>query len=387
MMKRIYFFQFLLFAAIGCRDKYVSPAIPPPNGYLVVEGIINSGDGPTNITLSRATPLTTQTVVYESGATVSVEGSDNSISNLIEKGNGVYSSDQLNLNSNQQYRLHIKTADGKEYISDFVGVKTSPEIDSVNWQRQSSGLQIYVNTHDPQNNTRYYKWDYDETWQIHSPYVVSYKFISNNAPVPQNNVTIVPSAPDSSVINCWQSRSSSQLLIASSAKLTNDVVYAMPINFIAQGSVKLSARYSILVRQYAITPDAYDFLYKLKKNTEQTGSIFDAQPSNLNGNIHCITDPGEQVVGFVSVSSVTKKRIFIDFLQVPGWNYYSGCYQDTVLNDSSSRKEAYARGLVLTGICQLYAPNQDSIISYFGTSVDCVDCTLQGSNIKPPFWQ
>jgi len=44
-MKRfcsIIFFSLLLF---GCREEYISPVITPDLGYLVVEGVINSGTG------------------------------------------------------------------------------------------------------------------------------------------------------------------------------------------------------------------------------------------------------------------------------------------------------------------------------------------------------
>jgi hypothetical protein len=49
--------------------------------------------------------------------------------------------------------------------------------------------------------------------------------------------------------------------------------------------------YYIKLSQYALSHDAYLFYQKLKKNTEQLGSIFDAQPSELSSNIHCVTDP------------------------------------------------------------------------------------------------
>src|SRR3712207_6958843 len=33
-----------------------------------------------------------------------------------------------------------------------------------------SGVTIFVNTHNPENNTRYYRWEFDETWENRSVY-------------------------------------------------------------------------------------------------------------------------------------------------------------------------------------------------------------------------
>ncbi len=394
-LKILFCFLFLLLAAIGCREKYVSPIRPLPTGYLVVEGFINSGTGPSHITLSRTTQTVDQPIVYETGATVSIEGDDNSVNVLAEKTNGVYASDQLNLNNNHQYRLRIKTSSGAEYLSDFVAVHISPQIDSVSWQRQNAGIQIYVSTHDNQQNTRYYQWDFEETWQIHSPYVSLFKFESVGKPPPNNSIITVLSAPDPAEIDCWQTDSSSQLLIASSAKLTNDVIYAMPVAFIDSGSIKMSVKYSILVRQYSITEDAYNFLKKMKKNTEQTGSIFDPQPSELKGNIHSTTNPNEQVIGFLSISSVSQQRIFIDAAQVPDWRYKSPCHEDTLCNDSVNRKGAYGSDRVITRVCRFSSmpggcmtggDDGSGINQFFVTASECVDCRLRGTNVKPAFW-
>src|SRR6202035_1342987 len=104
----------------------------------------------------------------------------------------------------------------------------------------------------------------------------------------------------------------------------------MPVEFIEAGSEKLSVEYSILVDQYALTQGAYQFLQEMKMNAEETGSIFDPQPSELNGNIHCLTNPAEEVIGYLSISSVQSSRIFISNSDLPSWDYRSPCTLDTV---------------------------------------------------------
>ena len=151
------------------------------------------------------------------------------------------------------------------------------------------------------------------------------------------------------------------------------------MTFIPQGSIKLGVKYSILVKQYALTADAFNFLEDVKKNTEQTGSVFDPQPSALKGNIHSISNPGEPVIGFIRVCNEQTKRIFIRNSELPGWDYHSPCFEDTVLNDPKSIEQADGSGLVPTRFI--------SLSKFLATYKNCIDCTLSGTNIKPPFWQ
>jgi hypothetical protein len=73
----------------------------------------------------------------------------------------------------------------------------------------------------------------------------------------------------------------------------------------------------MLLKQYGLSSDAYTFWSQMKKNTEELGSIFDAQPSQINGNIHCTTNPVEPVFGYVSITNIQTKRIYINRTSLP----------------------------------------------------------------------
>ncbi len=382
-MKKIYTFTLLLLA-LGCRDKYNAPVISPSTGYLVVEGNINSGNGTTTITLSRTTKLDSFTIKYEQGAIVKVEGDDNSSYSLAETGAGQYTAD-LNLNPTVKYKVSITTSNGKQYVSDLAQVKTNPPIDSISWQQEHDGVGIYINTHDPQNNTRYYQWEFVETWEFHSHYVTSLKYFVDNNTMPPSYAVVYRNGlhnPDSSLYVCYQSAPSSNIFIGSTAKLSNDVVY-LPLVFIPHADWKLSVLYSIEVKQHALTKEGYEFLERMKKNTETTGSVFDAQPSELNGNIHCITDPTEPVIGYINISPVYSKRIFISNSQLPDWGYEQSCFRMEIDNISDSIK---LKGLGLTPTYPNKLGMFGAILTFYVSSVECVDCTLRGTNVKPSFW-
>jgi hypothetical protein len=385
MKQRLYCLLVLL--VTGCKENYDSPVQSPVTGYLVVEGVVNSGPGTAAITLSRTTKLDNRGIVYETGARVKLEGENNSVYSFVEQGSGKYSIDNLNLNGAIKYRLRITVKAGKEYLSDFAAVKNNPPIDSVNWKRENGdGLQLYINTHDPQNNTRYYQWAYNETWEIHSTYVSALKYkVVNQSPRNIYSVVYRDSSTfsfDPNIVTCWQYYSSNALLLGTTAKLSKDIVY-LPIAFVPHGSIKLGVLYTINVKQYAWTKEGYEFLERMKKNTESTGSIFDAQPSELKGNIHCVTDTSEPVIGYFNICPVQEKRIFIKSSEVPSWGYQHYCETVEIKNISDSIIQL---GLGLMPTVVATQTPSGNIATFYAALPECVDCTLRGSNIKPAYW-
>jgi hypothetical protein len=360
----------------ACKDKYISPYTSPPTGYLVVEGYI-SGNARTTFTLSRSIPLPgDSTPPAETHAQVQVEGSDNSIWPLAEQPGGVYT-DSVTLNTQAQYRLRIHTTNGEDYLSDYVPFKTTPPIDSVSWTNGPNGVVIYVNSHDPANATRYYQWNWDQTYEYHSAEYSYYEY-SRAA----NNVYVRPDSDQ--IYQCWQNSSSTQILVSTSAKLAQDVISLYPIKRIPPDDIQLSVVYSILVRQYALTVDGYNFLTLMQKNTESLGTIFDAQPSQITGNIHSLTHPAELVIGWVSAGTVTQQRIFITRAQVPS-NYEFQCgVKDTLLPIDTDLRKNF--GFEFTPVGGFFVGN--TLVGYVSNFTSCVDCREAGGGInkKPSYW-
>lgn len=369
--------------ATGCKIEYRPDVKSPVTGYLVVEGFINS-DGPTTINLTRTLKIydDSTTDKGEHNAIVNIESSNNETFPLYETGDGVYTSSPLQLNSNEKYRLRIKTQDGKEYVSDFSAYRTTPDIDSLSWQRNNDGVRIYINTHNDEVQPGYYYWKYEETWEFHSRYVNSLKWVYDSHHVPIGVTYTYPDQRiDTSIYKCWKTVNSSNINVGSSEKLSRDLIYHQ-IMLIEPESEKLSVLYSINVRQYAVSKEAYSYLQKLKRNTEEIGSIFSAQPSELTGNIHCTTDPSEIAIGYVEVSQEKVKRIYIKNSELPDWNYHTAC---TTIIVANSHHDIQQNGAGLPTVP--YATSPIGIESFYDSyDPNCVDCTLHGSNVKPAFW-
>jgi hypothetical protein len=252
-----------------------------------------------------------------------------------------------------------------------VPVQQAPAIDTVTW-KQNRDVQIYLDTHDPQNNTKYYRWEFIETWEYHSFYDSNLGF---------SNGSIYFRDSSHLLTRCWQFENSDQIVVGTSAKLNQDVIERAPITTVPNGSNKISFRYSILVKQFALTQKAFEYWQLLQKSSQQSGSLFDAQPSQLIGNLHCIGNPQEPVIGYVSIGTVTEKRIFIRRSQLSNWNGVAEdiyCEPKFINPDSASyylRDTSYSPAYYTTGGGLAIAKNS------------CVDCTLKGGTTeKPSYW-
>lgn len=391
-MKKIVFLVLSVLIFGGCKEVFDSPVKSPVTGYLVVEGAINSSEGSTIISLSRTTGLDNKQTVYEKGAAVSIEGQDKSSRILKENPNGQYIGGNLDLNSNLKYQLKINTSDGKKYLSELVSINVNQPIDSISWKRENGGIQIYVNTQNAKNKTNYYQWEINQTWEYHAEMTSALKYeITGTTTRPVYKAVYrfpkTPGVIDSSLFMCWQSTNNTNLLIANTEKLSKDLIF-QPLAYISPTSDQLNVLYSINVKQITWSKEGYEFLDRIQKNTEKTGSIFDAQPSELNGNIHNINDPNEPVIGFVTISAIQEKRIYLNSKMFAVWNYPQFyCKLDTVTNTNSAiiAKKADFLIPVLNGPCN--GCEALDINEFYAAEPSCVDCMLKGgTNKRPSFW-
>ncbi|MDB5211426.1 MAG: hypothetical protein JWQ30_2253 [Sediminibacterium sp.] len=373
-------------AFFTCRKPYQPAVVNKDYNYLVIDGVINATvGGITSITLSRTRNLNDSIIAPkpELSAQIVIETEGGTNYTLLAQGNGVYNSPALNLNPLSKYRLRITTFNGGVYQSDYVSVKQTPPIDSVTWKQRldspNKAVTIFVHSHDPQNKTLFYRWDYLETWQYEAPLNGSLGLDSRGQ--------IFYTDATTQTFNCWSTAGSRNISTASSESLAQDVISYAPVSIVPQNDERMAVRYSINVKQYGLTKEAYNYWEIIKKSSQQSGSIFDPQPAQVIGNIHCISNADEPVIGYVSVSYITEKRKFIDKNELTDWHFPNSpgnrCVPDTVPAIPNNFQ-------VFTYADTTYGPY------YFITTPAlylivarkiCLDCRRKGgTNSKPAFW-
>ena len=157
---------------------------------------------------------------------------------------------------------------------------------------------------------------------------------------------------------------------------------------IPRSSQKLQHRYSIDVRQMALTEEAYTYWLNLFKTTENVGGLFDPMPGEVIGNFTKHWDPSARVIGYFSASTIHEQRIFITPGDLPlEFRTFRApfCALDTVLLEELPG--IGTSGTLLVG--ELYSQSGlPVLIGYLAGTVTCVDCrsTHKGTTEKPSFW-
>jgi hypothetical protein len=402
MRKEIVIYAFIFLAAsvvADCRKSYAPAEINNNHLYLTVDGQINiTPNSITSIKLTKSQNLSdTLPYIPELGATVNIINTSGISYPLADTGsNGIYVSAELTLDPSQKYILSVTTKNGNQYASDPVTPTLTPPIDSVYWTLGTDGatgeqaVNIFLNTHDPSNNTRLYRWDFTETWEHESLYKTPYLVL--------NKKIVLVNDSTRHAWHCWSSASSTNILLGSSAALSKDIISQAPIARIYQNDPRMDSRYSMLVRQYAIDASTYDYWALVQKQSETLGGLFDIQPAQLTGNMHNQKVPAEPVYGYVSASTVQEKRIFISNQDLPGWKSIptQQCKQlayfvDTPTQDSNIFYETDPNFTIYEfGSIQSNLPGGKPEKGPFQFLITpaCLDCTFQGgATIKPPFWQ
>lgn len=361
----------------GCRDKYMPGLNEDDNlNVLIIEGTVWP-EGESKITLSyvlginqptRDSYINNATVVLENESGVQLAVLRNSVN-----GNYILS----NTPKSDKYYLRVRTALGDEYLSEPITPFVTPAIDSLTWRQNADGVKIYVSTKDPNNEIKYYKWNYIETYEYNSVYSsgLEYSAVSNSV-VDRDMV-------NNNIYKCWRDVQSSSIFIGSSAKIEDNAIYDNQLISIPSNHEKLAIRYSLLVNQIGLTREAYAFYELMKKNTEEIGNIFGNQPSELGSNLKCLNDPNKKVVGYVLAGNISSKRIFIANSELSDWRFNKFCVKDTVL---LNEVQDFFPANVKIPIEKLYSDN-GSVYGYEAADRTCVDCrTAGGTTVKPTYW-
>ncbi len=369
----------------------IEPFEPPKSDYenlIVIEGIITDSPEPQMVRISRSIPLDTNLYVPENSAKVTILDNSGNEHVLQPAGNGEYFTSWPDFQGmpGKTYQLRVIADNGDIIESDPVTMINVPDIDSISWEITSRfndegedvpGIQIYVSTHDPGNNTRNYRWELEETWEFNTPFHSFYQWSSNG---------LVEMRTDN-IYTCWTTNLPNKILIGSSSKLSEDIIYEFPLLYISsEGSNRLSEEYSLLVRQYALSESSKLFWQQMKKMNEDMGSLFAPQPTAVTGNLHNVSNPDKPVIGYFDASQAKEKRIFISKEELEDMEVFSGyygCKKDTLL---MAQIPGYSYKSYTNPIDEIMN-DMGFTIGYSISNIECTDCTLHGTNIKPDFWE
>lgn len=362
---------------------------------LVVEATLTTELKTQTVSISRSFKLENDGLVPEQNAVVQIIDDKNNIFNFVENEPGLYKSiQQFEAELGNNYQLSIKTSDDRMYQSNQQKINSISSINKLTAEAKTytqsgiekEGIVITAKSYDPNRNTNYYRYEYEETYKITAPLWSAHelKIIRNWPPI----VQVVQKTIENKT--CYSTDYSNEIIQTETTTLSEDRVN-FPVKYIDRTNFKIRNRYSLLVKQLVQSREAYNY-YKILNKISSSESLFSQiQPGTLIGNITSVDDENEDVLGFFEVASVSTKRVFFN-------------YSDFYTKNTPPHEEPctyIAPELIFEGSSPLvdnlisnkyiyFSPNSGTFEFLTGPYLlvprSCGDCTVLGSNIKPDFW-
>lgn len=331
----------------SCIKRY-EPDIPRNEAVkFVITGQVTKGADVQRINVSTSAPITDPSYKYY----VPVKGCVVRI--LDDKGNAYRLTDLLNGNyetvipdsklvGGTSFKVELVTPKGIQIVSDYDKLEECPDVDSVYYLLdqlpsadpflQIKGIQFYIDLNGINTNCYNFRWEIHETWEYKAELARTEKLRT-----------------------CWMTEDVRDIYTLSTRNLTENRYKLLPLHFVDNvSSQRLLHGYSLLIKQYSLSDAAYEYWEKIRINNTEQGGLYTKQPLQIKGNLHNITYPNQQVLGFFGASQIKTKRIFVNrIIELP--LEYKECEEDP---DPMVPEPPY-----------------------------CFDCLLSGgTNVIPDFW-
>ncbi|MBN2638505.1 MAG: DUF4249 domain-containing protein [Bacteroidales bacterium] len=359
----------------SCIDPYTPDIKPIDTNKYVVMGSVDKGSLTQTVNISMTSAIDDPHYIPVDGCTVTISDNQGHSFNLYGLGNGNYTgwvNHQL-MTTNSKFKVVVITPDENKLESDYDQMPSTADIDSIYYERKQiagyyygsvvDGIQIYLTMNGSTTNSRYYLFDVYETWEHRTSYPIIDWYDGTLHHI---------DPPNTSRMICWNTKKVNDYFVLNT-NVNNDNSYVgYPLNFVSAQTEKLKYGYSLLVKQIALSNNAYNFWNQMKLNFDRGASLYEKQPVVIIGNMHNITHPNQEVLGFFSAVSSTEKRIFISNVKNLNITYRTYCAPSPL---------PFGLKMIMPNEYPAYLLGSAIVPS------ECVDCLLEGgTNIKPDFW-
>jgi len=364
----------------SCISSYESEIDNEPD-LISIEGSLIKGESEQTVLVSKTSSILYPRFNAVVGCNVTLLDELDNAYSYHETTMGNYTLDipDEELVTGRNYMIRVITSEGEVYESDFEMLKPGIEVDSLYYAIEDgvdaitgypySGVQFYLDVKAPENESRYFRWTLEETFEYTSFGPISYYYM---------DITLTPVYPPDewAVYQCWKGGPVTGLFQTSTMNLMENEKKKIPLNYVSNQTERLRIKYSLLVNQFSLSENAYNYFEENRIATEESDGLYTRQPRQPISNFQNINDQSERVLGFFWVSTKTSRRIFVPRVESMDVQPEACAYWEfdpmedgegpfpVYIFDDKSRGKKY--------------------VSYY----TCFDCTKRGgSSIKPVFWE
>jgi hypothetical protein len=368
----------------GCIYEF-NPDLEGSRGALVINGKVTDQEGYQYIEISRSTaPYDQDHDQPVSGYAVEIEDDRGNRFPGEEMEPGLYGCwmDQAYLFAGTRYRLKVTSDLGRVYQSTYDEILACPDIDSITWEIQDmptenpeisyKGVQFFVNTDCSGDYAKNLRWEMEETWEYHSTYAI--EVIYDGTTIRELGGT------NYDYFYCWESSKIPSIYTYSTRNLSSGQIRNFPLHYVSSQSDRFSYKYSTLVKQFSLSPAAFEFWNTLDKQSKQSGELYETQPAQIYGNIYSLDEGGEAVLGLFYATAVKEKRIFAKpriGAYVPHCEPFGFSPEELTEYLTMEHPAIYPVYLYFLDFGQYDYANQE-----------CFDCRMRGgTTTRPDFWE
>ncbi|TCI95018.1 DUF4249 domain-containing protein [Tenacibaculum sp. M341] len=362
---------------------------------LVVNAVITNEFKHHMIELSNTVELNSDEVKFETDAKVSIVDSNQLVHRFIEVSAGKYESEEkFKAELNLEYKLIIETKDGQVYesTSEKLAEETSI-IEQINTDVIQDNFEtkviLSVDTKSFDDDQKFYRYEYVETYKVTPPFWRKYRI-----------KTVLDTYPYEFDLElkdfdrfCYPTSASKKIILKGTTNLSESSIREFPVRSIPIEDIALSIRYSILVKQFSINQEVYNY-YKLLEKFSISDNVFSqTQVGKIPSNIRSI-DTKNKAVGYFHVASVFTKRIFFDRDKVTDTYYNNNtsgqCYNIFAPPVRARDGESPLLNLLREERYVYYGLSDEISVIQFAPYLviprECGDCRHLGPAEKPDFW-
>lgn len=356
---------------------------------LAVEGFFSNELMNHQVRVSRVTSIEQPRFNGETGADVRILDSQGNVIQLAPAADGIYETEVVAGKIGEAYSLHVTTEDGKEYVSKPVVLRDGPSIDTVYGRyekgdpRRPDGIQVYARSAAQTDGKPVFRrWNYIETASVETPFPSNWVWLGGDR----------VEFRDPPIGQCWVSDTLRNVIIENSSPGQASNPADFPLRRIEEESHYMRIKYSIVVEQYILSQESYQYWETIRAINETQGSLSDIQPGRIVGNLSCVTVPEESVLGYFDAGRVSRVRAFFTpvMFYSEGFkrpqNFRSECEEITPIVVEQKDLEAFVQQngerYLIWEVAGLSPAN---LFTFYPRS--CTDCTDVGTNIRPPFWE
>ena len=313
-----------------------------------------------------------------------IDSNGNQSEPAISLGRGRYQISIGELHDDVRYGIEIEH-NGDIFRSTLALPLYTPEVE-VRWTQYEpfGAVYFYLSTHDETDESRFFLWHYVEDWEIRTRATTLFYNLETNTFRTSGSVLYS---------RCWRQNIHYELG-TTEALTTNSIIDQELLRIEPEGS-RFWYLYSITVTQKAISQGAFEFHQNMKQQNEEMGGIFTPQPTEVLGNIRCITNLSRRVMGYVNtLKNVSRQKIMIRHSELI-WPYATEIIQFEEYCRCNTHPFEFFRELGFTAP-QLYRegfrPSRGDIgnlSDILWSPIVCVDCREledRATTNRPYFW-